>query len=91
MPPDRPTIFIDRSSWSNTLHVALSDAGIPHEAHRWHFARHDVSAEALTARDTGRLLVLAYPAITRAVAEVAPPAFFSISMVGEVRRLRAGG
>lgn len=135
--PDRLTLFIDRSAWSNALHAALDEASIPHQAHRWHFAEQDEQAEkddsawlravadrgwvvvtrdkniryrvnelaamraanlhvfvftqgALTARETGRLLVECYPAIAQAAATIAPPALFSIARSGNVRPLRVG-
>lgn len=137
MPPDPPTLFIDRNAWSNALHDALSQANIPHQAHRWHFAEHDAHAEiddsawlsavarqgwavitrdkniryrinelnamkqarlhvfvftrgTLTAKETGELLVTAYPAIVDAIANTTPPAFFSISGTGAVARLNIG-
>jgi predicted nuclease of predicted toxin-antitoxin system len=133
--PNQPTLFIDRSAWSNALHAALEAAGISHEAHRWHFAKQDEQAEeddsewlravadrgwvvvtrdkniryrvnelaamraaklhvfvftqgALTARETGRLLVDCYPAIVQAVQQTRPPAFFSIARSGQVRPLK---
>jgi hypothetical protein len=45
---------------------------------------------ALTARETGELLVDAYPAITDAAAAIEPPAFFSIARSGAVRLLKIG-
>jgi hypothetical protein len=137
LPPDLVTLFIDRNAWSNALHLALNNAGIPHEAHRWHFAEQDQKAEiddsewlravaergwvvvtrdkniryrvnelsamkeanlhvfvftrgALTAAETGDLLVKAYPLIVKAVMSTPSPAFFSITGSGAVAPLRIG-
>ena len=135
--PDAPTLFIDRSAWSNALGAALRDAGIAFEEHRKHFASQDTEPElddsswlravadhgwavvtrdkniryrvnelsamraaklhvfvftsgALTASETGRLLVQAYPEIVAATNVVEPPAFFSITSKGFVNRLKIG-
>ena len=42
---------------------------------------------ALTGAETGRLLVASYDAITRTIATVEPPRFFSITADGKVRPL----
>lgn len=132
--PDGPTLFIDRSAWSNALGGALDGAGISHEVHRRHFPETDDIAEAddsgwlravadrgwvvitrdkniryrpnelkamraaklhvfvftdgtLTGRETGELLVSAFPAIAAAAATIEPPAFFSIRAGGQVNPL----
>jgi hypothetical protein len=38
-PPERPTLFIDRSAWSRVLGQALTSAGIPFVAHDERFAQ----------------------------------------------------
>lgn len=44
----------------------------------------------LTGVETGSILVRCHPAMLRQAAQVAPPAFFSLTRSGEVNRLMAG-
>jgi predicted nuclease of predicted toxin-antitoxin system len=128
-PPDARRLLIDRCAWSATLGRALTDAGIPFEAHHEHF-RHDTpdsewlaaaadrnwlvitrdkrirytanelaavrkarlhlfvfTQGALSAEETGRIVVACYTAIIRASRSVAPPAFFSMARSGQLTRL----
>ena len=57
-PPERQPLFIDRCAWSGALGRALSEAGIPFEAHHDHFAHDAPDVDWLSAAADKRWLVV---------------------------------
>lgn len=71
-PPDRPLLFIDRDAWSLVLGRALTDANIPHIAHRTRFASDSPDTDWIAAASAeGWIAITRDQAIRRKPNEIA--------------------